>query len=375
MASLACAPVRVALLNPTYWPEVRRGAERLVHDLAVSLTRAGHDVTVLTTHRGRTSRSVEGGFEVVRSYRLPDRPFHARSYNYHLHTAPGLAWRLIRGDFDVAHAFQPAAAWAAVEARRLGGPPVVCSLLGAITRAWVEGDRMRFRMLERTVRGAACTTVLSESVAKSFAQFVGREAVILPGGVIGSDFEGPANPARSPTLICAASLNDPRKRGPLLLAAFERLRRDVPDARLLLAGKPDPTLVHGQTLSLPEGAGWIEADRTESLAAAYASAWASVLPAVDEAFGLVLLESLAAGTPAVAARSGGCPEILSTDSVGRLFEPDDEGGLTQAMAEALELGRHPHTPEACRARAREFDWDAVLPRYEELYRSAVRTQT
>ena len=372
MPSLACAAVRIALVNPTYWPEVRRGAERLVHDLAVSLTRADHDVTLLTTHRARTRTTVEDGVRVVRSYRLPDGPFHARSYNYHLHTAPGFAWRLIRGGFDVAHAFQPAAAWAAVEAQRLGGPPVVFSLLGAITEEWVSGDRMRFRMLERTVRGAAGVTVLSESVSRSFARFLHREAAVLPGGVISSDFERPSAPAGHPTLICAASLNDPRKRGPLLLAAFERLRASVPEARLLLAGKPDPILVHGESLSLPEGARWIDADRTESLAAAYSSAWASVLPAVDEAFGLVLLESLAAGTPVVAARSGGCPEILSTDSVGRLFEPDDEANLVVAMEQALELGRRPETEKACRARARDWDWEAILPRYEAIYRSSAR---
>ena len=46
------------------------------------------------------------------------------------------------------------------------------------------------------------------------------------------------------------------------------------------------------------------------------------LPSVDEAFGLVLVESLAAGTPVVAARSGACPEIVTDDLIGRLFEPD-----------------------------------------------------
>lgn len=360
--------MRIALVNPTYWPEVRRGAERLVHDLAASLAREGHDVTLLTTHRARSTTTQEDGFRVVRSYRLPDRPFHARSYNYHLHVAPAVAWKLARGGYDVAHAFQPAVAWAAVEARRLGGPPVIFSLLGALTEEWVAGDRLRFRMVERTVRGAAATTVLSGSVARSFRRFIGSEPVVLPGGVIAADFAVEVRRAQAPTLVCAASLNDPRKRGALLLRAFERLRRRQPEARLLLAGKPDPILVHGRSLTLPRGAEWIDADRTADLARAYASAWASVLPAVDEAFGLVLLESLAAGTPAVAARSGGGPEVIATDDVGRLFAPDDEADLERALEEALELGRRPGTAEACRARARALDWAAVLPSYEEIYR-------
>lgn len=342
----------------------------MVHDLAASLAAAGHHVTVLTTHRARSHATWEEGFRVERSYRLPDRPFHARSYNYHLHVTPALAWKLVRGRYDVAHAFQPAAGWAAVEARRFGGPPVIFSLLGALTREWVVSDRVRFRMLQRTVRGASTTTVLSESVAKSFRRFVGDQAIVLPGGVIARDFVAKAPRSDGPTLVCAASLNDPRKRGELLLRAFERLRELRPGVTLALAGRADPILVHGQPLALPEGAEWIDADRTEELARAYAAAWASVLPAVDEAFGLVLLESLAAGTPVVAARSGGCPEIITSREVGRLFEPDDEADLLRALDEALELGRRPESAHACRSRARQLDWSVVWPRYEELYREA-----
>jgi len=372
MPALACAPVRVALVNPTYWPEVRRGAERLVHDLAVSLTRAGHEVTVLTTQRERTRSTLEDGFRVVRSYRLPDGPFHARSYNYHLHVAPTVAWHLARGRYDVAHAFQPAAAWAAVEARRLGGPPVVVSLLGALTEEWVTGDRLRWRMVERMVRGAAAVTVLSESVAASFRRFLRREPEILPGGVFCHDFAVDCSRAAAPTLLCAASLNDPRKRGDLLLRAFAKLREHRKDARLLLAGRPDPIIVRGQRLTPPEGAQWIPADRTADLARAYASSWASVLPAVDEAFGLVLLESLAAGTPAVAARSGGCPEILAERGIGSLFRPDDEDDLVRALEQALALGSRPGTAEACRTRARSFDWSVIGPAYEDVYRRVGR---
>jgi len=42
--------VRIALLHPTYWPEVRAGSERLVHDRATELAGGGHEITILTTH-------------------------------------------------------------------------------------------------------------------------------------------------------------------------------------------------------------------------------------------------------------------------------------------------------------------------------------
>jgi phosphatidylinositol alpha-mannosyltransferase len=364
--------MRVALVTSTYWPEVRRGAERLVHDLATGLAERGHDVTVLTTHRARTTVSSEDGFRVVRSYRLPDRPFHARSYNYHLHTVPTVIWRLRRGAYDVAHVFQPAAAWAAVQAHRLGGPPVVFSLLGAVTEEWIRGDRLRLAMLRHTVARSAATTVLSASVADSFTRFLGREPTVLPGGVFCADFQVETPRTPEPSLICAASLNDPRKNGELLMSAFAKLREGRPEARLLLAGRRDP-IKRDVPLGLPEGAHAIDGDLTETLARAYASSWASVLAAADEAFGLVLVESLASGTPAVAARSGGPPEIID-DAVGRLFDPGDRGDLVRAMDEALDLATRPDTAESCRRRATDFDWSRVLPRYEALYRQVASVQ-
>src|SRR5437763_16078905 len=41
--------VRIALTHAYSWPEVRRGAERMVPDLARALSGRGHDVTVITS--------------------------------------------------------------------------------------------------------------------------------------------------------------------------------------------------------------------------------------------------------------------------------------------------------------------------------------
>jgi glycosyltransferase involved in cell wall biosynthesis len=116
----------------------------------------------------------------------------------------------------------------------------------------------------------------------------------------------------------------------------------------------------------------LELDRTDSLARAYRSAWATVLPSIHEAFGLVLLESLASGTPVVAARSGAAPDVAGGNGTGRLFEPDDEDDLARAMSEALDLATAPDSAERCREQARRYDWDRVVESYERVYEDAVR---
>jgi phosphatidyl-myo-inositol alpha-mannosyltransferase len=361
--------VRIALLHPSYWPEVRRGGERLVHDVAAGLSREGHDVTILTSHRARTATTVEEGVTVVRAYRPPTAPLHARGFEYHLTNMPSAALRARTGGFDVAHAFFLPDARAAVAARRVGGPPVVYTFTGIATREWLHARRLRERMARHSVRRAEAVTVLSRAAAGPFREHLGREPEVIAPGVLTDRFAVDVPRAAEPTLLCAASLDDPRKRGPLLLEAFARLRRRRPEARLVLAGPGDPTQGAGE-LALPEGASRIEVTGDPELARAYAGAWATVLPAVHEAFGLVVAESLAAGTPAVGARSGALPELLGDERVGVLFDPDDADGLAAAMEAALDLGERPETAAACREHAAAWDVAESVRSYEDLYARA-----
>ncbi len=56
-----------------------------------------------------------------------------------------------------------------------------------------------------------------------------------------------------------------------------------------------------------------------------------VAPAVDEGFGLTVVEAAAHGLPVVAARSGALPEIVRHEQTGLLFEPGDVAGLAAAL--------------------------------------------
>jgi glycosyltransferase involved in cell wall biosynthesis len=245
----------------------------------------------------------------------------------------------------------------------------VFSFHGIPQRQYLVGRRYRLKMLRMIVAGASVTTVLSDAARDTFKRYLLTEPLVLPGGVNCADFAGGPERASSPTVICSASLGDPRKGADALFRAFESMRRHR-DARLVLVRTPDP-IMSRMPVSLPDGAAWVNADATPELAKAYGEAWTCVLAAKDEAFGLVLVESLAAGTPVVAPRSGGCPEIVSGNGVGRLYEPDDENALVEAMEETLELAQQADVAAACRKRAAEFDWERILPRYERVYESVV----
>jgi phosphatidylinositol alpha-mannosyltransferase len=366
--------MRIALLHPTYWPEVRRGAERILNGLATWLAGEGHQVTVLTTHRAVRTRTDEDGVRVVRSWRPPDRLLARRAYEDYLATVPSQTFDLLRGSYDVAHAFHSVSAWAALHARRRGGPPVAFTTTGITTRGYLVARRYRMDMNLAVAADAAACSVFSEAAAVPFERYLLRKPDVIPPGVDCKAFALDVEREPVPTIAYTGSLSDPRKRIPLLLEAFTELRRRRPDARLVLAGKREPWL----ELELPEGAEFLRmqrapspdlaSDPTAAVPDLLARAHVAVLPSVEEGFGVALVEALAAGTPVVAAHSGAGPEIV-TDAVGRLFEPDSRDALAAALDEALDMSG---AAAACRQHAQRWDWSAIGPRYEELELRAAR---
>ncbi|WP_317446605.1 glycogen synthase [Streptomyces collinus] len=167
-----------------------------------------------------------------------------------------------------------------------------------------------------------------------------------------------------------------------------RAVRDIdPGAQVVLcAGAPDTPEIDREFRELyeelsrvREGVFWIpqmlpRADVVQLLTRAAVFA----CPSVYEPLGIVNLEAMACGTPVVASRVGGIPEVVDDGRTGLLVDVDDafESNLARALDTVLgdpEAARR--LGEAGRARAvGEFGWDAVARRtaglYEEILKQA-----
>jgi glycosyltransferase involved in cell wall biosynthesis len=362
----AARPLRVALLNPCYWPEVRRGSERFARELADGLIARGHRPRLLTSHPGRPSRTVEDGMEVVRAWRPPEGRLRRRQFESHLTHVPFSYRELRRGDDDLAHALYQTDALAAVEWARRTGRPAIFSVMGVPTRKSLMVKRRRLELFVRLTREADAVVALSRAVADAMERALGVRPRVIPAGVNTAAFTpDPAARAPRPTIFCAAAADQPQKRVGLLLDAFARVRRERPDAALVLSRPRDPRLA--TELGRP-GVELRDVDDRAALTAAYREAWVSALPSTGEAFGLVLAEAMACGTPAVATRDGGMPEIIDSAGVGRLFDGDDPDALARALLEAFDLAADPATPVACRARAERVSTGRCTEAYLGLYR-------
>jgi glycosyltransferase involved in cell wall biosynthesis len=205
---------------------------------------------------------------------------------------------------------------------------------------------------------------LSKTACEALWRWWGVEArLIYPGVDLSAFTDGAGERAEHPTIACAASPDDGRKRVPLLVEAFARVRRERPRARLVLMRPNDHSL---EDQLAADGVEFYDPS-PDAVAAVFADAWVSALPSRDEAFGLVVVESLATGTPVVAADEAGPAEILDGDGIGSLFAEAQPEAVARSLLDALELADDPRTAERARARAADFTSERCAIEHEQLY--------
>lgn len=143
--------------------------------------------------------------------------------------------------------------------------------------------------------------------------------------------ENPATKAADEFIVLCVCRFYPRKRLALLLRAAHWLRRRIPELRIrVVGGGPQaPALFRlWRELKLEPIVGWVGELPRHELAREYNRADVFCLPSVQEGFGIVFLEAMAAGKPIVAARAAAVPEVVKH---GLLVDPEDFEALADGI--------------------------------------------
>jgi glycosyltransferase involved in cell wall biosynthesis len=281
----------------------------------------------------------------------------------------------------VVHANGVKSAFVAVPAAHGLGVPVI----------WVKHDFSGDGLPARAL-GARCRMVVGVSAAV-VETFAGSRADVrvVPNGIAVPRVDAAAGRARllealaappdAEVVLAVARLEEGK--GVLdLVEQLPRLRAARPAVRLALAGPPsrfepdvpDRLRARARALGVADAVTLLGArdDAAELMAGADVVAVPTRPYAgrgTGEGFGLVAAESLAVGTPVVAAGHGGLPEVVG--DAGLLVPPGDPAAGADALARVLsDAALRERLVLAGRERARRFDPAAVASAMQALYREA-----
>jgi glycosyltransferase involved in cell wall biosynthesis len=216
------------------------------------------------------------------------------------------------------------------------------------------------------------TALLSLGISKS------RIALIPGSGVDVDRFTPLPEPAGAPTFGFVGRLLDD-KGIRTLITAHRLLRARLPDARLLIAGTPDPanpasvTAAEAKSWNEQPGITWL--GHVDDIAGFWARVHIAVLPSRREGLPLSLLEASACSRALIASDVPGCREVVLHEQTGLLFPVDDASALADAMARlAMDLQLRVRCAAAARERVVENFAAATIGRQiVQLYRRLLPT--
>jgi glycogen(starch) synthase len=383
--------VKVVLASEVYPPRAG-GAGWSTRALALALREAGHDVSVLTTSPGpedpdglRMRRLVPHGRKRVAVPRafasslqgIGSEVVHAQ---HHLSALGCLAGLRPERVAVTVRDHWPVCFWGTRMSQgalcpECGVVPMTRCVVGRVPApapfSWAAVPYMRADLGQKraALHGAGATLAVSEAIAAELRSAGIPRVSCIPNIVDAKESRAialkPPSFALPDRFLLFVGKLEENKGARLLVPAVAEARTGLPlvvvgEGSLAQALKSEATAANVPLILT----GWAHRD---DVLRAMARATLVVFPSVwHEPLSRVLLEAMALGVPIAAMDTGGTRELLGGES-GLLVQ--DRAGLSRAVAElAGDSGLRARISEGARARAEAFSPEALVPRYEEVYR-------
>jgi glycosyltransferase involved in cell wall biosynthesis len=163
----------------------------------------------------------------------------------------------------------------------------------------------------------------------------------------------------------------PRKGLPYLIEAMDIVRETVENVRLLLIGQGvDEGALREQVRQrgLEDQVFFLGAENHENVLAFMNLSDLFVLPSLEEAFGIVLVEAMSQSMPVVATAVQGVSSIVRDGVNGFLVPPQDEKALAAKVVSLLENPRLAREMgKRNRGDSEQYQWDRLAERYMDIY--------
>ena len=360
--------MKIGIVTEYYYP-ILGGITENVHNTKIRLQKMGHEVKVITSNCSPRRFAAYGGRsgeerDIIRL----GRTMRVYSNGSFAHMTVGLNLRsrlreiLADERFDLLHIHSPAVVTLPVIALFEAQCPLVGTFHTYFENSFVY-SLLNGRAQKHLDRLSGKIAV-SRTTVEALEQYFKLNARIIPNGVDTDEF----NPAVPPLEkfndgkknLLFLSRFDPRNGLRLMLRAFEIVRDEVPDARLIIVG--DGPLKSYYQRFVPRGAArdiHFEGLVRDGRARYYTSCDVFCSPVMKASFGVTLLEAMAAGKPIVATENRGYRELLGPDE-GFLVPPNDPAAFARAIVKLLKDGELRKKMGASgRQKALRFSWDTI----------------
>jgi UDP-glucose:(heptosyl)LPS alpha-1,3-glucosyltransferase len=240
-------------------------------------------------------------------------------------------------------------------------------------------ERNRFRK-----RQYAHVVALSEVVKGDLQRFYGvpaEDITVIPNGYSPAEFNVPARDAMRTAIRSKLGIgsgekaivfvaNELERKGfRPLLSAISSLKTG--NVKLIAVGRLNPDACQRQIQELGLADRVIWTGPTSNVAEYYAAADVFALPTRYEAWGLVIVEAMAAGLPVVTSALAGAAIAVKNHETGILLEnPTDAAEIAGALSCAMDGGLA--SPNEISESVAPYQWDSVLKTYEGVLGRAAR---
>jgi L-malate glycosyltransferase len=309
-----------------------------------------------------------------------------KHFPYTLALASKLAEVIETRDLDILHAHYAipfgAASLLAKQIARKPSLKVVLTLHG--TDITLVGNNASFKPVTKmTIEDADAVSVVSHFLQEeTVRQFNVQRHVEVIYNFIDPERHGlepcpciPQCAEQSQKTLMHISNFRPVKRIRDVVDVFARIA-DVVDSRLILVGDgPDAPIAR----EMASEYGLLDRIKfvgvVDRVAPLLARADAFLLPSSTESFGLVALEAMASGVPVIASDVGGIPEVVEHGRTGFLAPVGDVDSMAQYAINLLQdEALHRRVADEAQKQAKErFDYRLIVPHYEQLYDTTMRS--
>lgn len=302
-----------------------------------------------------------------------------------------ILFRLVRilkeHNVDILHCHRYKPSFYGTLAGMFAKTPVILSHVHGLGRTRnIRRKLLNFFLFKKVNRIIGCAQSVKEDVLKNNPTIEPEKVIALENSV---DFERFANVSTSKedakqmlglpsdALVFGTVARFGLYKGhSFLISAFERVKKQVPLAHLILVGDgPLKEEIQQQVAEagLDESVHFL--GRRDDIPKLLRAIDVFVLPSIgSEGMPLVILEAMVAGVPCIASLLSGIPEVINNGDVGFLVPPGDSAVLAQVMISAANMPKDKleELTKKAQNRVRHFySHDVVVKKLENIYKTEV----